>query len=418
VALIAGLAFGIGPALRGTGRRPGGLLSDASRGSSGRRSRLTKALIVGQLAASLVLLAVAGVFMRALSHGASIHPGFDVHGVDTSRFTTEAYGYGTAEARQFYVDLRRRLEESPGVASVSFGDFTPLSATPSNGEVTVDNDRGVRIQSGTADARYFETLGIPLLAGREFASFDTADAPRVAVVNEAFVKAVWADGAAVGRTFRRNDTPVTIVGVARNVKHSSLDEPDSPFVYLPMAQQWQANQTLFVRGAGAGSETRNAIRDAVKAIDAQVPAPAVTSLAEETRLALFPQRVAAIVTGVLGAGGLLLACAGLYGVMAFAVSLRTREIGVRMALGARPADVLRMVVLDGLRLTGIGVVIGLAGAVAATRVTSSYLLGADAIDLPAFAAVTMVLIAVSCVASYLPARRAASTDPLHTLRAE
>jgi ABC-type antimicrobial peptide transport system permease subunit len=128
--------------------------------------------------------------------------------------------------------------------------------------------------------------------------------------------------------------------------------------------------------------------------------------------------VAAIVTGVLGAGGLLLACAGLYGVMAFAVSLRTREIGVRMALGARPADVLRMVVLDGLRLTGIGVVIGLAGAVAATRVTSSYLLGADAIDLPAFAAVTMVLIAVSCVASYLPARRAASTDPLHTLRAE
>jgi ABC-type antimicrobial peptide transport system permease subunit len=185
-----------------------------------------------------------------------------------------------------------------------------------------------------------------------------------------------------------------------------------------MAQLWQANQTLFVRGAGAGSETRNAIRDAVKAIDAQVPAPAVTSLAEETRLALFPQRVAAIVTGVLGAGGLLLACAGLYGVMAFAVSLRTREIGVRMALGARPADVLRMVVLDGLRLTGIGVVIGLAGAVAATRVTSSYLLGADAIDLPAFGAVTMVLIAVSCVASYLPARRAASTDPLHTLRAE
>jgi ABC-type antimicrobial peptide transport system permease subunit len=185
-----------------------------------------------------------------------------------------------------------------------------------------------------------------------------------------------------------------------------------------MAQQWQANQTLFVRGAGPGPQAGDAIRATVKTIDPQVPTPTVTSLAEETSFALFPQRVAAIVTGVLGAGGLLLACAGLYGVMAFAVSLRAREIGVRMALGARPADVLRMVVGDGLRLAGIGIVIGLAGAVAATRVTSAYLLGANALDVPAFVAVTAVLLAVSCVASYLPARRAASTDPLNTLRAD
>jgi predicted permease len=408
VALIAGLAFGLAPALRGI---------DASRARSGRRSRLTKALIVGQLAGSLVLLAVAGVFMRALSHGASIHPGFDVNHVDTSRFTTEAYGFDEAAGKRFYVDLRRRLEESPGVKSVSFGDFTPLSATPSNGEATVDGRR-IGFQSGTADVRYFETLGISLIAGREFSTFDTPDAPRVAVVNEAFVKTAWTDGIAVGRTFMRRNTGVTVIGVARNVKVSSLDAPDSPFVYFPMAQQWQPNQSLFVGGAGAGPQAADAIRTAVKAINPNVPAPTVTSLAAETSYALFPQRVAAIVTGVLGAGGLVLACAGLYGVMAFAVTLRTREIGVRMALGARPADVMRMIVIDGLRLTGVGVVIGLAGAVAATRVTAAYLLGADAIDPPAFVAVTMVLLAVSCVASYLPARRAASTDPSNTLRAE
>ncbi|MEO6223382.1 MAG: ABC transporter permease, partial [Vicinamibacterales bacterium] len=217
VALVAGLAFGLGPALRGTGDGHGGLLNDASRGSSGRRSRFTKALIVGQLAGSLVLLAVAGVFMRALSHGASIDPGFDVKNVETSRFTTEAYGYDIATGKRFYPELRRRLEESAGVASMTFGDFTPLSATPSNDAVTVDGRR-LSIQSGTADARYFETLRIPLIAGREFAASDTEDAPLVTVVNQAFVRAAWSDGIAVGRTFERRDKRLTIVGVARNVK--------------------------------------------------------------------------------------------------------------------------------------------------------------------------------------------------------
>ena len=417
VALVAGLAFGIGPALRGTGYRPGGLLNNASRGNSGRRSRVTRTLIVGQLAGSLVLLAVAGVFMRALSHGASIHPGFDVTNVATSIFTTEAYGYDQASGRRFFGELRRRLEESPGIRSVSFGDFTPLTFADNNAAVTVDGRR-LDIQQGAAGSRYFETLGIPLVAGREFAATDTEDAPLVAVINEAFAQAAWPDSPAVGRTFERGSQRVMVIGVARNAQMERIDAPLGPFAHFAMAQQWSATQTLFVQAAAPGPLAAEAIRTAVRSIDPHVPTPAVTSLAEETAFALFPQRVAAIVTGVLGAGGLVLACAGLYGVMVFAVSVRTREIGVRMALGARPADVLRMVIVDGLRLTGIGIVIGLAGAVAATRVTSAYLLGADPIDLPAFAAVTLVLVAVSCLASYLPARRAASTDPLNTLRAE
>jgi len=417
VSLVAGLASGLGPALRGSGLRPGGLLNDASRGSSGRRSRLTKTLIVGQLAGSLVLLAVAGVFMRALSHGASIHPGFDVTNVETTVFTTEAYGYDADRGRRFFPDLRGRLESDPGILSVSFGDFTPLTFSGSTTTVTVDGRR-LAIQQGAADSRYFETLGIPLVAGREITSTDTSDAPRVAVINEAFAKAAWPEGPAIGRTFERGSQRIMVIGVARNVKYSSLDAPDGPFAYFPMAQQWSSTQTLFVRSRAAGPLAGDAIRRAVTSIDNRVPTPAVTTLAEETSFALFPQRVAAIVTGALGAGGLLLACAGLYGVMAFAVSLRTREIGVRMALGAQSGDVLRMVIADGLRLAGLGVMIGLIGAVAATRVASAYLLGANPLDVPAFAAVTLLLIAVSCVASYIPARRAASTDPLNTLRTD
>ena len=421
VSLVAGLLFGIGPAMRGTSQRPAVLLNNASRGSSGRRSRLTKTLIVGQLAGSLILLAVAGVFMRALSHGASIDPGFDVTNVSTSVLTTEAYGYEQGAGHAFFADLRRRLEEAPGIKTVTFADFTPLTFETSNAAVKVDGRR-LGIRQGAVDRRYFETLNMPLLAGREFSAIDTAEGPRVAVINEAFAQTAWPNGPAVGQTFDRDTERIMVIGVVRNSKTASLDAPIEPFAYFAMAQQWSPTQTLFVRAAASGPQSGNAIRaavkSAVKSIDGYVPTPAVTTLAEETNFALFPQRVAAIVTGVLGAGGLLLACAGLYGVMAFVVSLRTREIGVRMALGARPGDVLRMVVNDGLRLAAVGVVIGLAGAVAATRVTSAYLLGADPIDLPAFAAVTIILIAVSSLASYVPARRAAATDPLNTLRSD
>ncbi len=417
VSLVAGLAFGLGPALRGASHSPGGLLRESSRGSSGRRSRLTKVLIVGQLAGSLVLLAVAGVFIRALSHGGAVDVGFSVEDVSTAAFTTEAYGFDEAQGKQFFIDLRRQLESAPGVASISFSNFIPLAATASSDTVHVDGARA-SVRSGIVDTAYFTTLGIPLVAGRAFAGYDTASAPRVAVVNDTFAAEVWPNSAAIGNSFALGETRVTVVGVVRSIKHSTLDEADGPFVYFPMSQRWQSGQTLFVRMTRGSTGATDAIRAAVRDAALHVPVPTVTRLADEITFAVFPQRVAAIVTGALGASGLLLACAGLYGVLAFVVSTRSREIGVRMALGARPSDVLRMIVGDGLRLAGIGVIIGLAGAVAATRVASAYLLGARAFDVPTFAAVTVILLVVSGLASYLPARRAASTDPLNALRAE
>jgi len=417
VSLIAGLAFGLGPALRGASHSPGGLLRASSRGSSGRRSRLTKTLIVGQLAGSLVLLAVAGVFIRALSHGATMDIGFSVDNVSTAAFTTESYGFDEAQGKRFFTDLRRNLEHAPGVSSVSFSNFIPLAATASGTTVTVNGAR-TSVRSGITDTGYFNTLGVPLLAGRDFATYDTATAPRVAVVNDTFAAQVWPNESAVGNSFAMGETRVTVVGVVRSIKHSTLDEADGPFAYFPMSQRWQSGQTVFVRTTPGSTGAADAIRAAVRGAAPHVPVPTVTTLADETTFAVFPQRVAAIVTGVLGASGLLLASAGLYGVLAFLVSTRSREIGVRMALGARPSDVLHMVVRDGLRLAGIGVVLGLAGAAAATRVASAYLLGARAFDIPTFAAVAVLLFVVAGLASYLPARRAASTDPLNALRAE
>lgn len=417
VAMVAGVAFGLGPALRGSAHSPGGLLRDSSRGSSGRRSTLTKALIVGQLAGSLVLLAVAGVFIRALSHCATVDVGFSVEDISTASFVTEAYGFDDARGRRFYSDLRQRLERMPGVTSVSFSNFIPLAATASGSTISVNGARST-VRSAVVDTGYFTTLGIPLLAGRDFAGYDTATAPKVAVVNDTFAAEAWPNESAVGHAFAMGDIRVTVIGVVRSIKHSTLDEPDGPFAYFPMAQQWQSGQTAFVRMTPGSVGAADAVRAAVREAAFDVPAPTVTRLADEITFAVFPQRVAAIVTGVLGASGLLLASAGLYGVLAFVVSLRSREIGVRMALGATPADVLRMVVADGLRLAGVGAVIGLAGAAAATRVAAAYLLGAPAFDMPTFAAVTVILVAVAGLASYLPARRAASTDPLNALRAE
>ena len=417
VSLVAGLAFGLGPALRGAGHAPGGLLRASSRGSSGRRSRLTKTLIVGQLAGSLVLLAVAGVFIRALSHGATVDIGFSVDNVSTAAFTTEAYGFDEAQGKRFFTDLRRRLESAPGVTHVSFSNFIPLAATASGTTITVNGAR-TSVRSAITDTGYFTTLGVPLLAGRDFATYDTVTAPTVAIVNDTFAAEVWPNESAVGNSFAMGEARVTVVGVVRSIKHSTLDEADGPFAYFPMSQKWQSGQTVFVRTTPGSTGAADAIRAAVREAAPHVPVPTVTTLADETTFAVFPQRIAAIVTGVLGASGLLLASAGLYGVLAFVVSTRSREIGVRMALGARPSDVLQMVVRDGLRMAGIGVVIGLAGAAAATRVASAYLLGARAFDIPTFAAVAVILFVVAGLASYLPARRAASTDPLNALRAE
>jgi len=417
VGLLAGLVFGLGPALRGTTHNPALLIRSATAGSGTRRSFATSALIVGQLAASLVLLSTTTLFVRAIAHGSTIDPGFDRENVAFMPFNTESFGYDADRSAAFYSTLHTRVKELGGVTDLAYGQAGSLLAQTSGGAVTItraEGDERLRVEQTLVGEGYFRTLGIPLIEGRGFDAREMA--ADVAVVSETFAARAWPDRRQVtGLTFRREDRTVTVVGVAREVKFGDLDDPATPFVYLPLRAN-QMNQILFVRTAPGTARMETAIGVIIRDIDAAVPVPTMFLLSEESALALLPQRVAAMVTSVLGGGALLLACAGLYGAIAFLVAARTREIGVRMALGATPRDVVQLFLSDGLRLTGVGVAIGLAGSIGAAQLVSGFLLGGDAFDPASFGIAALFLITVATLATFAPARRAAGVDPCNALR--
>jgi predicted permease len=425
IALVIGVVSGIVPALRSASRNPIALLRTSSAGS-GRRTFTSSALIVAQIACSLVLLTTAGLFVRALNAGASIDPGFDAQHVALAAFETGSYGYDDQEGHVFFAALRQRLETAPGVTSVTYANRVPLTMSYSGGTVTIhDSGSGgnerMRVEIGVVDTRYFETLGIPMAAGREFSAADGSDGRDAAIVNETFARRAWPNAVpadAVGRTFLSDDRPITIVGVAADSKYSTLGEPATPFVYRPLAQLWNPGRTLFVRTTGDPAAAAVVVQEAVASIDPLLPRPVVTTLTQEASVALLPQRVAAMITGVLGIGGLVLAAIGLYGLVSYGVALRLREIGVRLALGASRRDVVRMVLAQGLRLTACGAVLGLVVSAFATIVVRSYLLNVSAMDPLAFTGAVVVLLSCAIFAAAVPARRAGSADPLVILRTE
>lgn len=279
----------------------------------------------------------------------------------------------------------------------------------------------MRVEVGVIDVDYFETLGIRLFAGRDFTPADVSTSGAVAIVNETFVRRAWpgvSPAGAVGRTYVSGDLPVTIVGVAADSKYSTLGEPPVPFVYRPQAQQWDPAQTLFVRVAGDPAIAERIVQEAVASIDPALPRTPVTTLTREASMALLPQRVAAMVTGVLGIAGLALAAIGLYGLVSYGVTLRLREIGVRLALGASRGDVVQMILAQGLRLTAAGAVLGLLASAFATKLVEGYLLNVSTTDPLAFSAAVVVLLTVAVLAAIVPARRAGTADPLVVLRTE
>lgn len=425
VSLAVGLVFGIVPALRSASRSPVTLLRSSSAGA-GRRTRTTSGLIVAQMACTLVLLTTAALFVRAVAAGASIDPGFDGRRIALASFNTQSYGYDETRGRAFYTALRQRLDGAPGVEAVTYADRIPLTMSNSGTIISIDGAGGdgpqrMRVEVAVVGGRYLETLGIRLLAGREFTTRDAADTAAVAIVNETFALRAWpreSPAGAVGRTYLAGDRPVTIVGVAADSKYSTLSEPPAPFVYRPQSQRWDAGRTLFLRVSGDPAAAGRLVQEAVASIDPLLPRPAVTTLTREASTALLPQRVAAMVTGILGVAGLVLAAIGLYGLVSYSVTLRLREIGVRLALGASPGDVVRMVLAQGLRLTAGGALLGLAASAFATRLVQGYLLNVSALDAVAFTGGVAVLLGVAVLAALVPARRAGSADPLVVLRAE
>lgn len=417
--LAAGIGFGLGPALRGATVNPSMLLRASTAGSGTRRSRLTSALIVVQLAGSLVLVSVTTLLSGAVSRGERISLGFRTDGISTAVLNTESWGYDETRARAFFDALDRHLREQPSIGHVAFAQLAPLVSTPSGGTITVtrgDERERVAIESTIVGPRFFETLGIPVVAGRAFDDSDGAMGPAMAVVSDTFAKQVFPDELdVVGRTFDMGDSRVTIAGVVGDAKWGEIDEPPVPLVYLAVDQRWPSSQTLFVTSADSAGAAR-AVIEAVRHIDPLVPAPTVSTLAADISIALFPQRVAAVVTSALGAGALVLSAAGLYGVLALVVSAQRREIGVRMALGATRAQVIGLVLRRGLRLAAAGIIIGLAGSVLVAPLTADLLLGGAALDARAFGVSAVVLTLVTLAAALVPARRAATVDPVQALR--
>ncbi|MGH9840569.1 MAG: ABC transporter permease, partial [Blastocatellia bacterium] len=427
ISLLTGVLFGLLPAWQATKPDLIPALKDEAGGGGVRRSRLRNGLVVAQVALSLVLLVAAGLIVRSLQQVRAIGPGFDVERVVTASVDLNLQGYDKARGATFYRQLIARVEALPGVQSASSMGYLPLNLDSSYNPIYAEGQpftRGADLPLMLTNAvwpRYFETMGIPLLAGREFTVQDDREETRVVIVNESFARRFWPGQNAVGKRVRQGgpDNPFwEVVGVARDSKYFSLGEDPQPFVYFPLARDYKGDVALLARTSGDPRSLLDAIRREVRALDANLPLYDAKTMREHMRLSLFPLRTGAWVMGGFALLALLLAGLGIYGVMSYAVSQRTRELGIRMALGARSGDVLRLVLRQGMLLTLTGLALGLAGALAVTRLMTSVLVGVSATDVVTFVSVTLLLALVVLLACWVPARRATKVDPMIALRCE
>lgn len=426
LALLTGVIFGLAPALEATRSGPAAALKDGGRtGGERRRTRLRNAFVAAQIAFSLLLLCTAGLFTRALQRAFAEDPGFDPAGVVIATLQPEPHGYDEDRAREFYRTLVERVEALPGVETASLASILPIPGFMAvttvwiPGQSGPDGDLAIDVEVGRVDVDYFRALRIPLRAGRDFTPTDRAGAPRVAVINEAFARRVWPGENAIGRTVRHREQEIEVVGIVRDAQDLRSGAELRPHIYFPFAQSFRSDITLLARAPSAISgEVLAGIRNVVRELDPNIPLHRAGSLSGQFRLSLLPQRLAATVIGAFGLVGLLLAALGIYGVLSFHVGQRTPEIGVRLALGARAGEVVRLVLRQGLGMVVVGLVIGLGLALTGARLITGFIYGVDPGDLLTFTAVPLLLLVVALLASWVPARRAAAVDPMVALRTE
>jgi predicted permease len=386
-------------------------------------------LVIAQVSMSLMLLTASFLMVRGFHHAFLEGTGFAKDHLLMTSFDPRLMQYNAAQTKQFYELLAERVREAPGVESEALTQNVPLGADDFDGVAFVPDgfqmprDReNFNSTMDTVDEGYFETMGIPILRGRGFLKSDTADAPRVAIVNAQFAKHYWPGADAVGKHIRldsRAGTPVEIVGVAQTIKYQVTFERPMDFVYMPLAQHPIARMVLMLRSSGDPLQLVKSVKDVVRTLDPNLPMLQTRSY-EDLYLnqAVKGPRIAMDLVGSMGVVGLLLAIAGLYGLVAYNVSRRTREIGIRVALGAANSDVLRLVMGKGLVLVGIGTVIGLAMGFAVEHLMNSMLFNAGGVDIVAYVVVVPSLFLVTMLAAYVPARRASRIAPTQALRYE
>ena len=425
---LAGLFFGIVPALELFGSDLSPRLREESGGAVGSRrsARWRRALVVGQVALSVVVLAAAGLFTRSLQRLLSIDPGFEVKNVVTFGVSPELSGYSKERSLEYFERLEEKLRGLPGVEGAAMLDNALLADSDSSSTVRVDGyeaaeGEDMNFRFYDVSPGYFGALKVRVLAGRTFQPSDRAGAPLVAVINEVTARKYFPKGDAVGRRLARRrdeDKWIEIIGIVRDGPMSSLTEPTPRGVYLPVAQDYdRGGMNFYVRAAGLGPVVP-AIPRVARELDPLVPVVDLRTLEGQAEISLFTERMAARLSTAFAVLATFLAALGLYGVVALAVTGRRRELGVRMALGADPRSVSRMVVRDGLRPVGWGLLVGLLAAVPAAFLLKSLLYEVQPFDLPTLFAVPLLLASAALAACWLPARRASRIDPSTALRSD
>ncbi len=432
VASVTGLVFGLVPALSVSRPEVYGALKEGGRGSdTGARGGVRRALVVAEVALATVALTGTGLLVRSLRAATAIDPGFQPDHVLTLALDVSLQGYDAGRGAQFYRQLLDRVRGLPGVRSATLASRLPLAFGLQRtlfveGQAPSEKERGVLVNVATVDRDYLPTLGIPLVAGRTLGPEDGETAPPAVVVNETLARRFFPGREALGRTVRFPSPggdgtftePLRIVGVARDSKYVTLGETPIPFVYLPLRQDYNPAMNLLVRTEGDPSTALGQIRREVAALDPGLPIFNVQPLTEQIQGALWLARVGAYLLAAFGALALILTTVGTYGVIAYSVARRVPEIGLRMALGAGPFRIIRMVLASGMGLVAVGLAVGLAAALALGRSLTPLLFGVQGSDPATYAGISLILGAVAFLACYVPARRAARVDPIVALRAE
>jgi macrolide transport system ATP-binding/permease protein len=426
VSLLTGLLFGLAPALHASRPALASVLrDDAGTVTGARRARLRHGLVVTQVALSMVLLVSAGLFLRSLRAAQAFSPGFEVDGVLLASVDLFPNGYDSRRGVALQERLLERVRGLPEVRAASLGRRVPLSFGGSS------SFNGLRVEGYTpppdqktwsyvnqVGSDYFRTLAVPILRGRDIAEQDGPEAPRVVVINECMALRYWPGREALGGHITFDDRVHTVVGVVRDFTFRRLGEEAAPYMFLPLAQYYAGGAVLHVRTAGDPLLVAPALREIVRELDPGLPLFGVRTLRQASAAVTFQHRLGGTLLGAFGVLALLLATVGLGSVLAYMVGQRTREIGVRMALGGDRSDVFRLVLRRGMGLTGLGMAIGLAAALAATRPLGGMLFHVSASDPLTVLAVALLLAGAALLACLFPARRAMNVDPLVALRHE
>jgi putative ABC transport system permease protein len=432
LALATALIFGIVPAVRGSRVGLRGVLTDGGRSGSGGRSanRLRSALVVTEVALGVVLLASAGLLARSFRRLSEVRPGYNTSSVLTMQIALSDVRYrDLAKCEKFFERVLTNLEQTPGVESAGTTNFLPLVKERQTVGIWLDSqpvraaETKIVMDNRVVSPDYFRAMSVPLLAGRFFQWTDRTDTAKVAIVNDAFVRAYFPRGDALGRRITMDmGFPATwtgeIVGVVGSFRETNIAEEPRSELFTAYSQTTVPSTTVVVREIGGTSEALSAVRGAIASVDPDVAFFNVRTMKQQVDDSVAQPRLRSALLAVFSCVALILASMGVYGVIACSIAERKREIGIRIALGARPSEVRSMVLGQGLKLTAIGLALGLAGAALATRLIEGFLFGVSAGDPLTYAGTCAVFIAVALLASYLPARRAMRVDPITALREE